>query len=369
MKRILHLIDTTGPGGAETVFLNLLRGLGPDWESLPVVKGPGWVEDSVREAGFRPLMIPSSGRFDLPYLRRLGKAIRDNRIDLIQTHLFSTTLYGGLAGRLQRVPVIGTFHGDPDLGAAGLGGRIRFGLIRANTAKVVCVSESLRDRTMERAGFRLDELEVIQNGIDTALFRPGGAPGFREGLGIAPETFLVGSVGNVRHAKDYETLLRAARLVRDQTGNRIHFLVAGQPTLPLFDRIEGLQQELELQETVSFLGFRDDIPDLLRALDLFLLTSANEGFSLVTVQAMATGLPVVATRSGGPEGILEHGKEGLLCDTEDPAALAESILRVRDDPGLAGRMGKAGLVTARARYSLDSMVERYEELYRMTLSG
>lgn len=368
MKRVLHLIDTTGPGGAETVFLSLIRGLGPEWESVPVVAGPGWVEDSVRAAGFRPLMIPSSGRFDVPYLRRLKRAVRAHRIDLIQSHLFSTTLYGGLAGRIRRVPVIGTFHGDPDIRATGWQGRLRYRLIRANTARVVCVSESLRNRTMERAGFRPRELEVIPNGIDTRVFRPGDATGLRDSLGIPPNTFLVGSVGNVRPAKDYETLLRAARLVKDRVGDGAHFLVAGQRTRPLFDGIEALQRELGLEGNVSFLGFRDDIPDLLRAMDIFLLTSSNEGFSLVTVQAMATGLPVVATRSGGPEGILEDGREGFLRSAGNAEALAEAILRLRNDPVRAHRFGEAGLETARKRFSLEAMVEKYEDLYRKTLS-
>ena len=368
--RILHLIDTKGPGGAETVFLTLITSLGAEWESIPVVAGPGWVEDSVREAGFTPLMIPfSSGPFDLPYLRQLSRTIREQRIDLIQTHLLSTTLYGGMAGRLQGIPVLGTFHGDPDLRATGWQGKVRYGLIRTGTEQVVCVSSSLKARTMAHTGFQEDDVTVIPNGIDTESFRPGEGRRLREKLGITSEALLVGSVGNVRPAKDYQTLLRTAHRVKAVMGPKVKFVVAGQRTRPLFDELESLQRELELEDTVEFLGFRDDVPELLRALDLAFLSSTHEGFSLVVVQAMATGLPVVSTRCGGPEEIFTHEEEGLFCPPGDPEALADGILRLREDPVLRRSMGERGRETAEKRFSQDAMVHAYEELYRTILGG
>ena len=330
-----------------------------------MVAGPGWVEDSVREAGFTPLMIPfSSGPFDLPYLRQLSRTIREQRIDLIQTHLLSTTLYGGIAGSLRHVPVVGTFHGDPDLRATGWQGRVRYGLIRTCTTRVVCVSSSLKARTMAHTGFSEEDLVVIPNGIDTEIFRPGEGRRLREELGIAPEVLLVGSVGNVRPAKDYQTLLRTAHRVKAVMGPKVKFVVAGQRTRPLFDELESLQRELELEDTVEFLGFRDDIPELLRALDLLLLSSSHEGFSLVVVQAMATGLPVVSTRCGGPEEIFADEREGLFCPPGDPEALAAGILRLKRDSAGRRNMGEKGRNTAERHFSVGAMVRAYESLYR-----
>ena len=367
-RRVLHLIDTKGPGGAETVFLTLITSLGGEWENIPVVAGPGWVEDSVREAGFSPLMIPfSQGPFDLPYLRQLSRAIREHSIDLVQTHLLSTALYGGIAGRLRRVPVVATFHGDPDLRVTGWQGRVRYGLIRTCTEKVVCVSSSLKARTMAHTGFADEDLAVIPNGIDTQTFRPGKGRRVRQELGVPPHVFLVGSVGNVRPAKDYRTLLQTAHQVREAAGMKVRFVVAGQRTRPLYDELERLQKELGLEDTVEFLGFRGDISELLRALDLVLLSSAHEGFSLVAVQAMATALPVVSTRCGGPEEIFSHEEEGLFCPPGDPEALARAILRLQRDPGLRREMGRRGRETAENRFSQDAMVRGYENLYRTIL--
>lgn len=362
--RVLHLLDTTGPGGAETVFLTLLTSLGPEWENIPVVAGPGWVEDAVRGAGLSPLMIGSSGRLDLPYLRALIRTMRAQEIDLVQTHLFSTTLYGGVAGRVLGIPVISTFHGNPDLRATGWQGQLKYRLIRSCTSKVVCVSAALRDRTMEMAGFRKEELAVIPNGIDTELYRPGDFPELKRELGLPPETFLVGSVGNVRPAKDYATLLRTAAVARKRLGEAVRFVVVGQRTPPLYDQLLALRAELGLEDTVTFLGFQENVPELLRGLDLFLLTSAHEGFSLVTVQAMATGLPVVATRSGGPEVILTHEKDGILVPSQDPSALAEAIGRFKSSPESRKAFGKAARRTAMDRFSTAVMVKAYEGLYR-----
>jgi len=364
MKRILHLLDTTGPGGAETVYLSLITSLGSEWESIPVVAGPGWVEDSVRTAGFSPLLISSGGRFDFRYLSALRSAVRKHRIDLIQSHLFSTTLYGGLAGFLGRVPVVGTFHGEPDLRAQGAAGTLRYRLIRTCTRKVVCVGSSLKELAIRKGGFRPDDLEVIPNGIDTSRYSPGDGSAVRQALGLSSDTFLVGSVGNVRPAKDYETLLRTAKAVKELSGDAVHFVIAGETTPPLFDDLMAMRSQMDLEKAVSFLGFREDIPQLMRALDLFLLTSEFEGFSLVVVQAMATTLPVVATRCGGPEEILTSGEDGILCPIGDESALAESIMRLRADTPLKEQLAGRARKTAVARFSKDAMVRSYERLYR-----
>jgi glycosyltransferase involved in cell wall biosynthesis len=146
-------------------------------------------------------------------------------------------------------------------------------------------------------------------------------------------------------------------------------VVAGERTAPLHDELLELRARLGVEDTVSFVGFREDIPELLRAMDLLLLTSAHEGFSLVAVQAMATGLPVVATRCGGPEEILTDGVDGILCPVADADALASALLALRADPSRRERMGREGRRSAEERFSLRAMVGRYEALYREALGG
>lgn len=365
MKRILHLIDTRGPGGGETVFLSILESLGPEWESVPVVAGSGWVEDSLRSAGFAPLSIPSSGTLD--HIRKLTALIRRESIDLVHTHFSTTAFYASIAGRLSGVPVVSTFHGAPDLRSPGWKGEIQRRVIRGAGTTTVCVSRSLKKQAVTEAGFAEDRIDVIYNGIDADVYRPGDERRLRAALGGGDDTLLVGSVGNVRTLKDYPNLVRAARVVKDRGGDRIHFLVVGEQTSPLYDEILALRSELGVDETVTFLGFREDVPDFLRAVDLFALSSSLESFSLVTVQAMATGLPVVATRCGGPEEIVSVGEDGLLCPPGDPEALASSILQLASDRELRARLGSAARKKAESRFSQSAMVRAYEQLYRSLL--
>ncbi len=119
---------------------------------------------------------------------------------------------------------------------------------------------------------------------------------------------------------------------------------------------------------MNFVGFRPDIVPPLRSFDAFVLSSKSEGFSIATVQAMASGLPLVATRSGGPEEIVTDGVDGLLVPRADPAALAAGMLRLAGDSELRARLGTAARASARAKFSLAKMLESYEEIYRAALA-
>jgi hypothetical protein len=124
-KRVLHLIDTGGPGGAETIFLKLVQGLDPQqWESIAAVPWPGWLSDTLQSRGIEPLMVPTHGSFDLGYARRIVQLVRERRIDLIQTHLLTTAVYASLAGRFCGIPVVSTFHGTNDVSRRNSGSSI-----------------------------------------------------------------------------------------------------------------------------------------------------------------------------------------------------------------------------------------------------
>ncbi|HSR41280.1 MAG TPA: glycosyltransferase family 4 protein, partial [Longimicrobiales bacterium] len=341
MRRVLHLIDTTGPGGAETVFVTLVSRLpSADWESIPVVLGPGWVADTLTALGHPPTVIPSRRRLDLGYLTRLTRFIGDASIDLVHAHLATTSLYGGMAAAIRRVPCVATFHGLPDLEI----GRLRMRLVARSTYRIVFVSRSLKDRAT--AGGLLPEgsATVIPNGIDIGRFDslPGPTAGDRSATGEASastgsDEVVVGALGNVRPLKDYPTFLRTAADLERRAPGRFRFVVAGDTEHPLYGDLLRLRRGLGLDDRVTFVGFQTDVPAFLRTLDVLLVTSSSEGFSLATVQAMAAGVPVVATRCGGPEEIIEHRETGLLADVGDPEALADAVLELAGDPGLRHR--------------------------------
>lgn len=366
MKSVLHLIHVTGPGGAETVCLDLLRGLdGERWRHVLCVPEEGWITRELRAGGMEPVILPTSSRGT--YLRGLLRIVRERRIDLIQAHLLGTAFYASLAGILAGVPVVTTFHGASDVRLPrSPANRVRYGVIRRGSRRVVTVSEPLREELLERGHLRADETTTIPNGIDTAVFRPRDDRGFRREIGVEDGHVLVGAVGNLRGAKDYPTFLRSAALLAERSSD-YRFVVAGDDRGPLFDELLALRDALGLRDRVVFAGFRPDVHRVLNALDAFVVSSSSEGFSLAAVQAMASGVPVVATRCGGPEQILTHERDGLLVPVGAPAEIAAAVDRLRLDPALRERLVEAALRRAADDFSVAGMVRSYEAVYREAL--
>jgi glycosyltransferase involved in cell wall biosynthesis len=240
-------------------------------------------------------------------------------------------------------------------------------VLRLGASHVVAVSESLRREFQSRSGFPAERTSVVYNGIDLDSFHPGDGSKIRQELGIETGEFVFGALGNVRGPKAYDVLLRAAALLAtDSVPSRV--VIVGDTSGHVYPGLAALASSLGLGSRVTFAGFRHDVPDVLRAFDALALSSRTEGFSLATVQAMATGIPVVATRSGGPEEILEDGVTGLLVPTDDPAALAAAMRRLRDHPELRDRLVQAGPQSVRARFNRTSMIEAYQRLYYALLS-
>jgi len=326
--KILHLIDTTGPGGAETVFIELadrLRTRGND--STVVIRGEGWVAEELRRRGLEPILLPCRGSFELGFLRSLKGLIEDRGIELIQSHLLGSNVYAALAGLWTRTPVVATYHGMVDISPNERFRRLKKWVMRHGIDRYVVVSRRLLGVIENNDLLQREQTTVIYNGVDVeASGKPAG--GNRQG-----DSITIGSLGNIRPAKAYDRLLEAARIVIE----------------------------------VEFLGFVEDIPGFLSQLDLFLLTSSSEGFSIATIEAMAARLPVIATRCGGPEEIIEDGIDGRLVEVNNPEAIAEGLLELIDDPERARALAERGRLKARDMYSMDRMIQSYENLYREVL--
>jgi glycosyltransferase involved in cell wall biosynthesis len=331
-----------------------------------VVVGPGWVLESVRAAGLRVDVVETRGRLDLRYIRALRALVRRHHIDLIHAHLFSPAVYASVIGAWAGVPVVATFHGESDVESGGLGRRLRYRLIDRQ-AVVVGVSEALAERLAEPALVRPEHIRIIQNGVDLAAFESSDGAAVRREHGIPADSVLIGALGNIRPAKDYFTLLRAAAAVAQE--RKVVFAVVGERTEPLYGELQALRDSLGLRDRFQFWGFRNDVPDVIDAFDLLVVSSSSEGFSLAAIQAMAAGTPVVATRSGGPEGIITDEQDGLLVPPRHPEKLAAAIARLIDDRPLADSLAGRARATVRERFSLDAMLDRYEALYAHLVDG
>lgn len=363
LKTILHTIDTTGPGGAETVFIDLATRLPKDkYRSVVVIRGKGWVYEELGRRGVVPILLDSKGSFNLRYLWQLREIIKSEGVDLIQAHLLGTSVYCSLVGLMTGKPVISTFHGSVDVGENERLKGLKFAAINAGASHVVAVTDSLLDDIMNRTPLREKKASVIYNGIDTSAFIRTRSSTLRLKYGWSEDEIIIGSLGNIRPAKGYDILLQAAALL-ESSSRSYRFVIAGQGKGKLYENLLALRKELDLEEKVQFLGFIDDAADFLANIDIFLSSSISEGLPLSAIQAMVAALPMVATRCGGYEGLITDGKNGVLTEVGSPGAIAEAIEMVASDPELQSKLAQNAKSYAIETYDLQVMLSAYTRVY------
>jgi glycosyltransferase involved in cell wall biosynthesis len=267
--------------------------------------------------------------------------------------------WGRIAARLVGAPVICcAIHstGWPDV----IERPNRWRLLTHWTDAFIAVAEEHGRHLVEIEDFPAERVHVIPNGVDVRRFAPGeAAASLRASLGVAPHAPLVGVVAALRPEKDHATFLRMAALVREKLP-ATRFLVIGEgPERPALER---LSRDLNLENAVKFLGNRSDVPELLSALDVFVLTSQMEASPVSIMEAMACGKPVVAPRVGSIGESVIDGVTGYLVEPGSAVRAAERLLRLLTDPALAQRMGRAGRERVCETSSLENMVAGYEAL-------
>jgi glycosyltransferase involved in cell wall biosynthesis len=368
MPSILHCIDTTGPGGAETLFVELAGHFSrPPYTSCALLRGHGWVERQLRANGTPVIIEESRGSVNIRYLLRLIKHIRRNRIDLVHAHLPGANLYGSLAGWIAGIPAISTWHGTVDLRSSGRLEALRKRIIR-HGSRVVAVSTGLREEVATRLGMPIDQIELIPNGIDFERFAHAQPLGLRKQFGLAPDARVIGSLGNIRPAKAYDVGLRVLRRLRDQ-GTDAWWFVAGQARQgdALLGTLEAQAVELGVDDRVRFLGFVEKPERFLADIDAFLLCSSSEGHPLALTQAMAAGLPIVATRCG-VEPVLGDGLHGWLAGVDDAPGLSDHLQVVLAGGEAVTRKRRGAATFARNTYDRIVVMQRYEKLYTELLT-
>jgi glycosyltransferase involved in cell wall biosynthesis len=363
MSRILFLIDTGGPGGAETVLANLVERL-PEfgWESRTLVPREDWLHGRLQETGADVRIAPSRGSGDIRFLRTVAEEIRGFRPSLIHAHFLGSGVYGTLASTISSgCPLVCTFHGVTDVGAGErfLGTKAR--ILSRDRNRIVYVSEHLRNHLEPILGVPSRLGVVIYNGVP--FLDSGDGFSARKALGAKPGEVLVGAVGNIRKPKDYPNLLRAARIVCDERAD-VRFVIVGEEEESLSSELSRLQGELGLRNQTHFLGFRKDASKLLAGFDIFVSSSSSEGLPLASLEAMAAGKAVVLTRCGGVPEMVDHGVTGLLVPPRDHGALAQGILQVLQAPEVAAALGERARGAVKERFSLPAMLGAHDQLYR-----
>lgn len=360
--KVLHLIDTGGPGGAEMVLDTIVRNLDAErWQSRVVVPTEDWLFSRLSAQDADTVVLPTDRAADVRYLRRLTDEIRAYGPSVIHAHLLGSGVYGSLAAALTGgLPLVCTFHGRPDVSPSDRLLRLKARILSRSRNRIAYVSHDLRSYLEPLLGVPEHLGVVVHNGIEFTDPLPRGTE--RADCGAGPGDLLVGAVGNVRPAKDFGTLLEAAALVRAQRPN-VRFAIAGDQRSPLMEPLTRQVERLGLQEHVRFLGFRNDAAALMSSFDLVVSSSHTEGLPLGIVEAVGLGTPVVLTSVGGVPEVVESGRTGILVPPRNPAALAAGILEALAHPERGRTMADAGSRDVRARFNARRMCDDYQELY------
>jgi len=364
---IAHVLSSFDMGGQERVALDLAASqirAGYRVTALSLAPPPdGPLAAEFRAAGVAVDRVarPRPG-VDPMLVLRLSRWLSKNRVALAHTHNRMALIYGAPAARLAGAAVVHTKHGNNPRG----GTRLLAGNLAARFVDAfVAVSPETADFARRRHEVDERRLSVIPNGIDLGRFhpQPTARARVRAELGIDADAWVVGTVGRVAVEKNQALLLRAAAPL---LGPGTRLVVAGDgPLLPSLAELAG---SLGIAAFVHLLGARRDVPDVLNALDAFVLCSSTEGLPLAIPEAMATGLPVVSTRVGGIPTVIDEGQTGFLIAVGDEGALRDRVERLRADPELRRACGDRARTAAMTRFSAERMRGDYIELYRRVLS-
>lgn len=364
--KVLLLIDSFSDfGGAERLVGHIARGL--DRERFePVVCATRTADrqaaETARAAGVRVVVLGRKRTLSVHAWLRLWRELRQD-VDVLHAHKFGSNAWGSVLGRAARVPVViahehtWSFEGAP----------VRKLLDRCVIAPLVdafvAVSHEDARRMAEIEKIPPSLIAVVPNGIPAPV-APSGHD-IRAELGVSTDAPLIGSICVLRPQKAVQTFLESVAILRRTSPVRA--LVVGDG--PERGRLEALAARLGIAEATIFTGRRDDIPDVLAALDVVVSSSVFEGSPLALIEAMAAGKAIVATRVGGVPDLIEDGRHGRLVEPNDPAGLAAAIEPLLADAALRRELGERAARRQQAEFTLETTIERLQELYETLLAG
>lgn len=353
--RVVHLVSTLNMGGLEKVVYDLTRLADRNQFELQVIclGEVGELATDYAALGIPVTSLGVLGKGIMSGIRALSRVLRSDPPDVIHTHNPSPHIVGAVAAKWvgTRV-VVHTKHGRnyPD----------EFRKVWVNrvatwfTDQVVAVSQDSAEVATKIERITRHKVLTIRNGIDLNKFSGDFSEASRDPLRAIHVARLM------YPTKDQKTLLRAVRLIADREP-KFQLNIVGDG--PHRNEIVQLAADLNLGANVRFLGCRHDVPQLLADAGLFVLSSVTEGLSLTLLEAMAMGLPIVATRVGGNPEVVEDGTTGLLVPPQSPQAMADAMLSLIRNPDRAAQMGLAGRERVEEHFDLRKVVARYENLY------
>jgi L-malate glycosyltransferase len=367
--RILHVIETLETGGAERVLASIVNGLPRDSFSSFVccTKNTGSVAKDISNVAGPIIELHRNSGNSYKTACLMAAVLRKLRIDLVHGHNWSTfceTVLGGYIAGTKTI--VNTIHGlqapSPVTARESAKRLVRTAAERvlARLSNQICsVSNKVREDVLRSTSLSPNKVTVVYNGIDIPAGEPVASPSADE-TGVRHPELVLCWAGRMAPVKHLSLLLEAVALINDRIPLTLILVGDGPERTPLESKVK----ELRINNSVNFVGYSHEVNRWLRSADIFVMPSHYEGFSVALLEAMAAGLPVIATAVGGNPEIVLNGCTGILVPPNDPSSLAAAILDLHHHSDNRRKMGTAGRDRVSSEFSMDRMVSQYIRIYR-----
>lgn len=367
MKKILHIITTIDRGGGENHLVDLIKGQIAHGFRVQVayLKGSGYWESALKKTGVEVIALELSRYGDLKPLLKLWELLKHYHPDIVHAHMPPAELYTRIALKLYRgQPLfVITKHNDEPF-YRGRGHKLLGKWVAKRASRIITISDSVNHYICAELGCSSEKVVTINYGIDPMLYEKVDAESInllRQTWDLNDETYLVGTVARLVPQKALHILLEGFATYLQIATQSAKLVVVGVG--PLEADLKKRAAQLKIQEHVLWTGFREDIPIIMNALDVFALTSIYEGFGRVLLEAMAAAKPVVASCVSAIPEVVEDKATGILVPPEQPISLANAFKFFEDDRART-LFGTAGRQRVKEHFTLNNMIERTIEVYR-----
>lgn len=372
---VLFLVDRfpNTLGGAERVLLRTTRLLLERGYRCSVVT----FEGDPRFRDIRPpfdcpfYVFPLRRTYDANAIRvglKLRRFIRSEQVDIAHTFFSTSDLWGGFIAKSARCPVLISSRRDMGI-ERSFKHQVAYRLIGGLFDQVQAVSEQVRIQTIAQDRISAAKVVTLHNGVDLDEIRKTVPSRVRKILGVESAAPLIVSVGNIRPVKGFDVMLEAAAKVCRRFPRAIFAIVGGIYDQEYYQWLKQQITTLKLQDNVRFLGYTENAVPLLKGCDIYCQCSRSEGLPNSVLEAMACGLPCVATAVGGTPEVIAHQRNGLLVSSDDPNSCAEQILDLLEDPASRRRLGQAAERTIAENFTSRIMVDRLIKYYEEILAS
>jgi glycosyltransferase involved in cell wall biosynthesis len=362
-KRIVHITFNMEIGGAEQVIYNLIEHTDPSKYEVSILcleQPVGAFGKQLQAKGYEVTAFSRNPGLDFSLIKSIREHIRLHKIDVLHCHQYTPYFYGLMGAFLTRCRVIFTEHGRfyPDIRKLK---RVLINpVLSLFTDEITAISAATGDALVRFENFPKDKIKVVYNGIDDSRYLIQQDQNIKKSLGISEKSYILGTVARLDSIKNQKMMIRSLNIVRHKYPE-IFLIIVGDG--PERKNLEQFTEELGLSSHVIFTGFREDTHRFYKIMNMFLLTSFSEGTAMTLLEAMATGLPCIATDVGGNPEIVKDDETGFLIPSDNETVLAEKIIALLTDENMIKRMGKAGRRRFEENFTVEKMVCSYQSMY------